>query len=178
MLEIFSSGEDRSFLSKRNVLPSAKKPAPLKHLKLGVAASKLTVTAGCGGDSSSEVISAAPGTTGPVSNTRPCPCGSHHVAACPECTHAGCPGPTCCIRGQTSGNLVSGAGQVAAGTRRCSESTAGQRRQEHCTRARWQRGGHFVCWPCRTRARHDLHTHRKWSVPGGAVSSRWWLGHR
>ena len=71
MLEIFSSGGYRFYLSKRNVLPSTKKPVPLKHLMLGVATSLLAVIAGCGGDSSSEVMSAAPGTTGPVSNTDP-----------------------------------------------------------------------------------------------------------
>ncbi len=71
MSEIFSSGEYGLYSPKRDLLLSIKKTAPLKRLILGAAVGLLAVIAGCGGDSSSEVVSAAPGTTGPVSNTDP-----------------------------------------------------------------------------------------------------------
>ena len=71
MSEIFSSGEYGLYSPKCNLSPSTKKTAPVKRLMLGVAVGLLAIIAGCGGDSSSEVVSAAPGTTGQASNTDP-----------------------------------------------------------------------------------------------------------
>ena len=71
MSETLSSGEYGLYSPKRNLSPSTKKPAPVKRLILGAAVGLLAIIAGCGGDSSSEVVSAAPGTTGLASNTDP-----------------------------------------------------------------------------------------------------------
>lgn len=69
MLEIFSSDRDVSHLLNRIQRPSTIKPVLLKRLVSGIAVGLLAVMGGCGGDSSSGAVSAAPGPAGEVLST-------------------------------------------------------------------------------------------------------------
>ena len=71
MAEIFALNTHGSHLPNGIQWPLTSKSVLLKRLVLGISAGLLAVMSGCGGDSSSGVVSVVPGATGQVSSIDP-----------------------------------------------------------------------------------------------------------